>query len=74
MTSDGCTGFWWAEWLSPTIRDCCIDHDLGGSGGSLLDCLQQSLPPWAWAIAAFCVTGMIFVRPIYRTMKRLFSR
>ncbi len=74
MISDGCSGFGWAEWLFPTIRSCCVDHDFGGSDGALLDCLQQSLPPWAWAIAAVCVAGMILIRPIYRAFKRLLSR
>ena len=69
--SDGCTGFGWAEWLFPKITACCQIHDSGASDGFLLDCLQQSIPPWAWAPAAFCVALMILVRPIYR---RFFKR
>ena len=69
--SDGCSGFGWAEWLFPKITDCCRWHDLGASDGYLLDCLQQSIPPWAWAPAAFCVALMILARPIYR---RFFKR
>jgi hypothetical protein len=63
--SDGCTGFWIFEWLFPSISQCCRAHDIGGSDGMLLDCLQQNLPPWAWAIAGFCVAVMILLRPIY---------
>lgn len=71
MTSDGCTGFWPLEGLFPKISACCAVHDLGGSDGTLLDCLQTALPPWAWAIAAFCVAVMILVRPIYNLIKRV---
>lgn len=63
---DGCSGFKFAEWLFPKITDCCVAHDLGGTDGTLLDCLQQAIPAWAWAPAAFCVALMILVRPIYR--------
>ena len=45
-------------------------HDLGGSNGALLDCLQSALPHWAYVIAAFCVALMILVRPLYRAIKR----
>jgi len=72
--TNGCTGFGWAEWLFPSIRACCDVHDLGGTDGTLLDCLQQVLPPWAWAIAAFCVALMILFRPIYNQIKRLSRR
>lgn len=67
--TDGCTGFGWAEWLFPAIRQCCEIHDLGGSDGGLLDCLQSTLPPWAWGAAALCVALMIVFRPIYRWLK-----
>ncbi len=70
MTSDGCTGFWPLEWIFPKISECCSVHDFGGTDGTLLDCLQTALPPWAWAIAAFCVTLMILFRPIYNLIKR----
>lgn len=70
LVSDGCTGFQWAEWLFPAVRQCCFGHDLGGSNGQLLDCLQAVLPPWAYAVAAFCVALMILFRPIYRALKR----
>lgn len=68
--SDGCTGFWWAEWIFPAIRQCCEVHDGGGSNGTLLDCLQSVLPHWAYVIAGFCVALMILVRPLYRAIKR----
>ena len=42
----GCTGFQWAEWVWPTIRQCCTAHDLGGTDGGLLDCLLTGLPGW----------------------------
>lgn len=70
MVSDGCSGFQWAEWIFPAIRDCCVVHDLGGSNGALLDCLQAVLPHWAYVIAGFCVALMILVRPLYRALKR----
>lgn len=70
MISDGCSGFQWAEWLFPSISACCQIHDAGGSDGGLLDCLQANLPPWAWAIAAFCVALMVLLRPLYRLLKR----
>jgi len=71
MTSDGCTGFWPLEWLFPKISACCSVHDFGGTDGTLLDCLQSALPPWAWAIAAFCVALMILFRPVYNLIKRV---
>ena len=67
--TDGCSGFQWAELIWPAIHDCCAMHDYGGSDGQLLDCLQSVLPPWAWAIAAFCVALMILLRPLYRLIK-----
>ena len=69
MESDGCSGFQWIERLFDGVRDCCVVHDYGGSDGQLLDCLQSVLPPWAWAIAAFCVALMVLFRPIYRLLK-----
>lgn len=68
--SDGCTGFQWLEGFFPTIRDCCVVHDAGGSDGTLLDCLQAGLPPWAWAAAALCVGLMIGLRPVYVVWQR----
>ena len=70
MVSDGCTGFWLAEWVFPAVRDCCVAHDFGSSNGALLDCLQGVLPSWAYVIAAFCVAIMILFRPLYRMVKR----
>lgn len=67
--TDGCTGFWLAEWVFPAITQCCAVHDEGGSNGTLLDCLELNLPGWAYVIAAFCVALMILVRPIYRALK-----
>lgn len=72
--SDGCTGFWWAEWFFPAIRACCEVHDAGGSNGTLLDCLESVLPGWAYPVAAVCVVLMIFVRPLYRLLKQAFTR
>ena len=36
--SDGCTGFWWAELIWPGVYECCVEHDVGGSDSTLLDC------------------------------------
>jgi hypothetical protein len=69
MTSDGCTGFWLFERLFPAIRDCCVAHDLGGSNGVLLDCLESVLPGWAYPVAGICVALMIVFRPLYRAIK-----
>lgn len=65
-----CTGFQWAEAIFPAIRSCCAVHDVGGTDGALLDCLQDGLPAWAWALAAFGVAFMVFLRPIYNWMQR----
>lgn len=67
--SDGCTGFWFAEWLFP-IRQCCVDHDFGGTDGMLLDCLLFNTPSWAWPAVAACVALMILLRPLYHLLKR----
>lgn len=61
----GCTGFGWVERLWPNATACCLDHDLGGSDGQLLDCLMGVLPPWAWAACAFGVAVMVLFRPVY---------
>lgn len=68
LVSDGCSGFAWAEWLFPAARQCCVAHDLGGTDGQLLDCLQSVLPPWAYVVAAFCVALMVLFRPVYRAL------
>lgn len=60
--SDGCTGFWWAEWIWP-VRQCCVEHDLGGSDGVLLDCIVNAGVPVALAALAVCM--MVFWRPVY---------
>jgi len=69
MTSDGCTGFQWAEWFFD-IRHCCVVHDAGGSDGTLLDCLRVVVPLWAYALAAFGVAIMTLFRPIYHRLKK----
>jgi hypothetical protein len=66
----GCTGFQWAERLFSGINACCVDHDMGGSDGALLDCLMAALPPWAWFFAGLSVSLMILLRPIYVWMQR----
>lgn len=65
----GCTGFpdalFGLDWSA-----CCVAHDLGGSDGQLLDCLQGVLPGWAWPIAALGVAVMVAARPIYNWLQR----
>jgi hypothetical protein len=68
--TDGCTGFQWAEWLFPKITACCTIHDTGGTDGTLLDCLQTSVPEWAWPFAAASVAVMVLFRPVYNWLKR----
>lgn len=70
LVSDGCSGFQWAEWLFPATRQCCAEHDFGGSNGTLLDCLESVLPIWAYPIAAVFVALMVIVRPLYGKLKR----
>lgn len=72
MISDGCTGFWWAEWLFPSITQCCMIHDGGGSDGALLDCLLLNTPPRVAPLVAICVAVMILLRPLYHWLKRKF--
>lgn len=60
--SDGCTGFWLAEWVWP-IHQCCVEHDLGGTDGVLLDCLINAGVPAV--LAALGIFGMAFWRPLY---------
>ena len=67
---DGCTGFWLVQGIFPSITACCSIHDMGGTDGMLLDCLQHGLPSWAWAISAACVAAMVALRPIYNWMQR----
>lgn len=68
--TDGCSGFWLLEWIFPSITNCCTVHDMGGTDGALLDCLQAALPAWAWAPAALCVALMVLFRPVYNWIKR----
>lgn len=65
---DGCTGF---QWLEPffAIRACCEVHDMGGSDGTLLDCLLTNTPHWAWSLVGLCVTLMLLFRPILRLFR-----
>lgn len=65
MTSDGCTGFQWAEWLFD-IRSCCVAHDFGGSDGALLDCLLNNTPAWLGVPVILAVALMYALRPIVR--------
>ena len=68
FATDGCTGFWWAEWRWPLIRRCCVDHDLGASDGTLVDCLVAASVPPALAVAG--VALMALLRPAYHALKR----
>jgi hypothetical protein len=61
----GCSGFQWAERLFKGINACCVEHDLGGTDGQLLDCLLNTTPGWAWGFVGLAVTAMIVVRPLY---------
>lgn len=65
----GCTGFpsgaFGLEW-----GHCCLQHDLGGSDGALLDCLQAAVPTWAWPLAAIAVATMVLWRPAYNWLQR----
>lgn len=70
LGSDGvCTGFpdsaFGFDWSA-----CCLAHDLGSTDGMLLDCLQSSVPPWAWPAVGFAITIMIFWRPVYNLLQR----
>lgn len=63
-TDGGCTGFpngigaW--DW-----RACCIEHDLTGTDGQLLDCITAVVPDWAAGLVGIAVTIMLFYNPIY---------
>lgn len=70
MNIDGCTGFWWAEWLFPKISGCCSVHDIGGTDGVLLDCLLQATPHWAWPVVGIAVALMILFRPVYNLLQK----
>lgn len=70
----GCTGFQWAEWVWPTIRQCCTAHDLGGTDGGLLDCLLTGLPGWAGPFAAIGVALMLAARPLYERLRGFSAR
>ncbi len=65
----GCTGFpggmFGLDWSA-----CCVAHDLGGSDGMLLDCLQSAVPTWAWPLVASAVAAMVLWRPVYNWMQR----
>lgn len=65
----GCTGFpdgmFGLDWSA-----CCALHDAGGGDGALLDCLQQTVPTWAWPLAGIAVAAMITARPIYNWLQR----
>lgn len=68
VIGDGCSGF---QWLEPffAIRSCCDIHDVGGTDGTLLDCLMTVTPEWAWPAVALCVAIMILFRPLWRRFK-----
>lgn len=65
--SDGCTGFWWAEFIWP-VHQCCVEHDFGGTDGVLLDCIINAGVPAV--LATFAVFGMAFWRPLYEAWLR----
>lgn len=65
--SDGCTGFWAAELIWP-IHECCVEHDFGGSDGTLLDCLYAAGVPMALAVLGVLI--MVLFRPVYHWLKR----
>jgi hypothetical protein len=42
---------------------------MGGTDGTLLDCLQAGIPDWAWPLAAIGVAVMVLFRPVYNWIK-----
>ena len=66
--SDGCTGYWILEWIFK-IHDCCAVHDLGGTDGVLLDCIEKAVPPQLWPAAIVCIALMALFRPLYHWLK-----
>jgi hypothetical protein len=70
MVIDGCTGFWWIDWIYPAATVCCNDHDMGGTDGQLLDCLLSVLPDWSGFLVVLAVLIMFAFRPIYHFIKR----
>lgn len=67
LVSDGCTGFWWAQWIWDIVA-CCETHDFGGSDGTLLDCWTDNGMPIAFAAGAVFV--MTVCRPVYHRIKK----
>ena len=69
--SDGhCTGFpdglFGLDWTH-----CCIEHDMGGTDGRLIDCISNAVPSWAEAIVVLLVGLAVILRPIYVELHRL---
>ena len=65
--SDGCTGVPFFHDLWAGAYECCVEHDLGGSDGVLLDCWQAADVPLAFA--AFAILVMIILRPVYHWLR-----
>ena len=67
LVSDGCTGFQWAHEIWPGVYECCVEHDFGGSDGTLLDCWTGAGMPIAFA--GFALLVMILLRPAYHWLR-----
>lgn len=67
--SDGCS---WSPDL--WIRQCCVEHDLGGSDLQFWQCIVEDSPflgPAAYIFASIFVLIMILGRPFYNWIKHL---
>lgn len=70
MVTDGCTGFMWVHSALPGSFECCVEHDLGGSDGTLLDCLMATSPGWVWPLIVLGILLMVVFRPFYHWLQR----
>ncbi len=71
LISDGCSGFAWAEAIWPSISQCCLVHDLGGTDGMLVDCLQGALVWWLWWAIPLALLVVTLFRPLYNFLKKI---
>ena len=72
IPADGrCTGFPnGIPWFNWDWSDCCVIHDLGGSDGTLIDCVAAATPGLPIVFVISAVGLMALYRPAYNVLQR----
>lgn len=65
----GCTGVP-SGLVNEALLKCCVENDLGGRDGQLLDCATDALPGVPVVLVSLAIFIMALFRPLYNLLQR----